>query len=120
MLVDDEPRILSALRRSLRREGYEIVLAANGREALAELEGRAFDLVVSDQKMPGLSGARLLAQIAERWPGTARMLLSGWPGEIAPEDLAAARVHAVMSKPWEEEMLKETIRAALRWEPASE
>ncbi|MEE8164833.1 MAG: response regulator [Myxococcota bacterium] len=113
MLVDDDPGILSALRRTLRREGYEILIVANARAALAEMESRAVDLVVSDQKMPGMKGVALLERIARRWPATARILLSGWSSEIPSTEIEAARVHAVLAKPWDEELLKKALRSAL-------
>ena len=69
MLVDDEPGILSALRRVLRREGFEILLAGNAREALDELEDRCVDLVISDHKMPGISGVRWNASHVATYPG---------------------------------------------------
>jgi DNA-binding NtrC family response regulator len=113
MLVDDEPRILSALRRVLRREGFELLLVESARDALTELEEREIDVVVSDHKMPGISGMELLERIAERWPSTARILLSGWSNEIASRDLEGARLHAVLTKPWDEEALKRSIQSAL-------
>ncbi len=118
MLVDDDPGILSALRRTLRREGYEILIVANARAALAEMESRAVDLVVSDQKMPGMKGVALLELIAKRWPGTARILLSGWSSEIPSRQIEAARVYAVLAKPWDEELLKKTLRSALAARPS--
>jgi len=111
--VDDEPRILSALRRMLRREGYEIATAGSAREALALLESQAVDLVLSDHRMPGTSGVELLCEVRRRWPATARMLLSGWVEEIPGGELAAADVACVHSKPWDDEQLKQAIRQAL-------
>jgi DNA-binding NtrC family response regulator len=113
MLVDDEPRILSALRRVLRREGFEILLIENARDALTELEAREIAVVVSDHKMPGISGTELLERVATRWPSTARILLSGWSSEVASEEIEAARLHAILTKPWDEEALKTTIQSAI-------
>jgi CheY-like chemotaxis protein len=113
MLVDDEPGILSALTRTLRREGYEILLMENARSALATLEVRAVDVIVSDQKMPGMTGIAFLERVACHWPATRRILLSGWSSEIAAEKLAAARLDAVLTKPWEDEVLKQAIRVAV-------
>ena len=113
MLVDDDPGILSALKRVLRREGYELLTQDNGRSALDELGTRRVDLVISDYKMPAMNGIDLLEEVARRWPGTARILLSGWSSEIPTEKLVAARLHALRSKPWDEDELKQSIRAAL-------
>lgn len=113
LLVDDEPRILSALQRSLRREAYDVVQASDARGALEILEQQPIDLVLSDHKMPGLSGVQLLKMVAERWPATTRILMSGWSGEIPDAELDAAGLHALLPKPWDEDGLKDAIRAAI-------
>jgi response regulator RpfG family c-di-GMP phosphodiesterase len=109
LLVDDEAHILSALRRVLRREPYELTTAASPREALARLAERAVAVVVSDQKMPGASGVAFLAEVAARHPATRRVLLTGWPEEIAPREREAARLDAVLLKPWDEAELKAVL-----------
>ena len=114
LLVDDEPRILSALRRTLRREGYVLETAENFDAAVARLEATRVDLVVSDYKMPGRSGSQLLATVRQRWPGTRRLLLSGWTREIPPSELEAAAPDGVHAKPWDEGELKAQIRELLQ------
>ena len=64
LLVDDEERILASLQRSLRRDGYEIVTACSPQEALQILEEQDFDAVLTDHKMPGMTGVELLARVA--------------------------------------------------------
>ena len=118
LLVDDEPRILSALRRSLRREGFEIVTAESVAEALRILDERRVDAIVSDQKMPGGSGLSLLAEAARRCPDIARMLITGVTDEIPRDALEAAGVCALITKPWDDARLKATLRRALGREPA--
>ena len=114
LLVDDEPRMLSALTRTLRREGYAIETAADASRALDRLaEAPSVALVVSDHKMPGKTGVELLTEVAGRWPGTARILLSGWVDEIPRAALTKARLAAVLSKPWDDAELKRAIRDAL-------
>lgn len=112
LLVDDDPRVLSALRRGLRREALTIETAANGREALAMLEREPVALVVSDHKMPGMTGIELLETVRRRWPRTRRILLSGWTGEIAKADLEAAALDSMLCKPWDDAELRETVRRA--------
>ena len=92
LLVDDEPRILSALRRSLRREPYEILTAETCAEALRLVDAHPVDLVLSDHKMPGTTGLQLLAQIAARRPQVIRMLITGWPGAIPEAEMRAVGV----------------------------
>jgi CheY-like chemotaxis protein len=110
LLVDDEPSILSALRRSLRREGWEIQTASSGEEGLALLAERAVSLVVSDQKMPGMGGLEFLRRVGEHAPSAHRVLLTGWPEMLSQAELKAAGIDAVIPKPWEDGELKSTLR----------
>jgi response regulator RpfG family c-di-GMP phosphodiesterase len=119
LLVDDEVRILSALRRSLRREGFEIVTAESVSEALRILGERRVDAIVSDQKMPGGSGLALLAEAARLSPDAVRMLITGVTDEIPRDALEAAGVCALITKPWDDARLKATLRRALGLEPRS-
>jgi len=113
LLVDDEPRILSALRRTLRREGLEIVTAESAAEALRILDERSVDAIVSDQKMPGGSGLSLLTEAARRCPDAVRMLITGVTDEIPRAALESAGVCALITKPWDDARLKATLRRAL-------
>jgi DNA-binding NtrC family response regulator len=113
LIVDDEARILSSLRRVLRREGFEIVTAESAAEALRILAGRRVDAIVSDQKMPGGSGLALLAEASRRWPDAARMLITGVAEEIPPDALARSGVCALITKPWDDARLKATLHRAL-------
>lgn len=113
LLVDDEPRILSALRRALRREGWEVLLAETSREALALVDERPVDLVLSDHKMPGMTGLELLARVAERRPDAARLLITGWTEAVAEDELRRVGVRAILNKPWDDKDLKDILRAAV-------
>ena len=113
LLVDDDARILSALERSLRREGYEILTAESGDRALEVLAERRVDLVVSDHKMPGMNGLELLREVKQRHTTTARMLITGWTEEIAAGEIEELGIRAVLTKPWEAAELKDALRAQL-------
>lgn len=113
LLVDDEVNILSALRRTLRREGYEILTARSAAEALAVLQQRPVDLIVSDQKMPGMSGLDLLREVASRFSGVRRVLLTGWPEEIPDAELRPIGLSALLPKPWDDAELKAILRRQL-------
>jgi DNA-binding NtrC family response regulator len=113
LLVDDEAGILSALRRALRREGYEIVTAETAADALRILAEREVHAIVSDQMMPGTTGLALLGEAARRRPSAARMLITGGTQEIPAADLEAAGVCALITKPWDDARLKATLRRAL-------
>ena len=116
LVVDDEPRILSALCRTLRREGYELVTSETVEEALRLLETRPIDAILSDQRMPGTSGMQFLAEAARRRPDAVRMLITGWTEEIPPSQLEELGVRALITKPWDDAKLKATLRRALRSE----
>jgi DNA-binding NtrC family response regulator len=113
LLVDDEAGILSALRRALRREGYEIVTAETAADALRILAEREVHAIVSDQMMPGTTGLALLSEAARRRPSAARMLITGGTQEIPAADLESAGVCALITKPWDDARLKATLRRAL-------
>ena len=119
LVVDDEVRILSALRRTLRREAFDLVTAETPDAGLRILEERPVDLVLSDAKMPGMNGLEFLSLAAETRPNVMRMLITGWTEEIPTEDLQRAGVCALITKPWEDDKLKATLRRALNefWGP---
>ena len=113
LLVDDEARILSALRRSLRREGWRVLTAGTPAEALRLLAEEPIDAVLSDHKMPGMSGLEVLEAAARLCPAAARILISGWPDEIPAERLEALGIRALVPKPWDDAELKRILREAL-------
>jgi response regulator RpfG family c-di-GMP phosphodiesterase len=110
LLVDDETRILSALSRTLRREGYQILTAESVAEAFRLLESHEVNLVLTDQKMPGMSGIEFLAQVAVRYPEVARLLITGWPEEIPPEQVERLGIRALIPKPWDDQELRAVLR----------
>ena len=112
LIVDDEERILNALRRSLRREGFEILTAHTPQEARKWLEERPVDVVLSDHKMPTASGLEILAMARELRPDAARLLISGWPEQVAPARLAELGVRELLPKPWDDADLKRALREA--------
>jgi len=113
LLVDDEPRILSALKRTLRREGYTLRTAGSAAEAAELITRDGVDLVLSDHKMPGGNGLELLREVATQTPGTARILITGWPEAVAPAEIRAIGLHAVLPKPWDDGELRAALRSAL-------
>jgi HD-like signal output (HDOD) protein/ActR/RegA family two-component response regulator len=107
LFVDDEPLVLRALGRMMRpmQSDFEAVFAANGAEALELLAAKPIDLLVSDMRMPGMDGAALLAQAQQRYPATARVILSGYAQD---ETLLRAMPvsHRFLSKPLQPSELK--------------
>lgn len=114
LLVDDEANILSSLRRSLRREPWRIVTASSPAEALKHVDEAAPALVVSDQQMPGMTGVALLTEVGRRAPQARRVLLTGWPEMVTPQEVEAAGIDAVVPKPWEIDALLDTLRGLVK------
>jgi response regulator RpfG family c-di-GMP phosphodiesterase len=113
LLVDDEERILSALRRALRREGWRILATSDPLEAVRWLESEPVGAVLSDHKMRGMSGLELLEAAARLRPEAVRFLITGWPDAIPADRLAALGLRALIPKPWEDASLKALLREAL-------
>src|ERR1035437_2325492 len=78
LFVDDEPSILSSLRRLFRPLGYRILTAESGLEGLEVLGRETVDLVISDMRMPNMDGAKFLKEVRARWPQAIRLLLTGY------------------------------------------
>lgn len=113
LLVDDEPNVLSALQRCLRHEGYIIHLAKSASEALACLEENSILVVVSDQRMPVMTGAELLAKVKERWPHTVRLMLSGYSEVTSLVDtINQGAAWKFLFKPWDDDALRARLREA--------
>ncbi|AYF86028.1 HD domain-containing phosphohydrolase [Pseudomonas sp. JS3066] len=114
LLVDDEEHILSALRRVLRGEPYELLTANGGTEALGLLAANEVDLVVSDARMPGLDGPALLAEVQQRWPGTLRLMLTGATDlDTSIRAINQGQIYRYLGKPWNDDELRFTLRQAL-------
>ncbi|HXX17764.1 MAG TPA: response regulator, partial [Candidatus Acidoferrum sp.] len=110
LFVDDEPKILDGLRRMLRpqRLVWDVAFAPGGAEALAVLEGGAFDVIVSDMRMPGMDGAALLRVVSEKYPHILRIVLSGYT-ELESTYRAVPFAHQFLLKPCDTETLISAI-----------
>jgi len=114
LLVDDEPGILSSLRRLLRPEGYTIHVAESGQAGLELLEREPVDLVISDMRMPEMDGARFLEQVRGRWPNVIRILLTGYADiESTINAINKGEIYRYISKPWNDNDLILLVRDAL-------
>jgi putative nucleotidyltransferase with HDIG domain len=113
LFVDDEINILKALQRLLRSEDMEVVCASRGSEALEILEKVRAQVVVTDQRMPEMSGVDLLSHVRERHPDVVRMMLTGFTEmNIAVEAINRGEIYRLITKPWNDDELRATIRQA--------
>lgn len=113
LFVDDEPRVLQGLRRMLRsmRDEWEMAFAGGGQEALDILSMKPFDVVVTDMRMPGMDGAKLLSEVLRGYPQIVRIVLSGH-SEREMILKAVQRTHQYLSKPCDADALKSTVARA--------
>lgn len=113
MFVDDEPNILTALKRLMRSTPYRVVLAEGASSALSTLELIPVDMVVSDMRMPGMSGAELLAEIYQHYPDTLRVLMTGYADMQSTIDaINNGKISRYISKPWDDAELIQIINSA--------
>jgi putative nucleotidyltransferase with HDIG domain len=113
LFVDDEVNILKALQRLLRNDEMNVLCASRGNEALQLLEKMPAQVVVSDQRMPEMSGVDFLAQVRERSPDVVRMMLTGYTEmDVAVEAINRGQIYRLITKPWNDDELRATIRQA--------
>jgi len=114
LCVDDEPAILSALKRALRAPDIAVITATSGAQALELMAELPVDLVISDMRMPGMDGAQLLERACREWPDVVRILLTGH-SDTAATILAVnrGRIFRYLQKPWDETELVESVREGL-------
>ena len=111
LLVDDEENILNALNRVLRREGFRIVTATSGNQALLTMDKEKITLILSDCRMPGMDGIELLAEVRKRTPDTIRMMLTGYADmETSMAAINRGEVYRFITKPWNDDELKLIIK----------
>ena len=115
LIVDDEEHVLRSIKRLLRRDGYEIQTASGGAAALDILAKEDIAVIICDQRMPGMSGGDVLAEVYRLRPDTVRITLTGYT------DLAAAQasineghVNHFLMKPWDDEHLRTVVRDGVR------
>lgn len=115
LLVDDEENITSALVRLLRRDGYRILRANSGREGLELLAQNEVGVIISDQRMPEMTGVEFLSQAKELYPDTVRIVLSGYTELNSVTDaINRGAVYKFLTKPWEDELLRANVEEAFR------
>ena len=112
LVVDDDAHVRALLSALLTHEGYSVVEAGDGLDALHKLRKRHFNLVISDYRMPRCDGMQLLASCRLLWPETAVIIVSGESSNWT-ELAIRGGAHAWVRKPWERTHLISVVRQAI-------
>jgi response regulator RpfG family c-di-GMP phosphodiesterase len=114
LCVDDEQNILNALKRLLRKDGYHLLTASSGDEGLRILQQNDVHVVISDQRMPGMSGTEFLARVKESYPDALRIVLTGYTEvDSITESINKGHIYKFFLKPWNDQSLRLEIKQAL-------
>jgi diguanylate cyclase (GGDEF)-like protein/PAS domain S-box-containing protein len=115
LLVDDEENILRALRRTLRKDNYNILTCTNAQEAFELLALNNVHVIISDQRMPGMTGTEFLKKVKDIYPNTIRMVLSGFTDlKSVTEAINQGAIYKYLTKPWDDNILSESIQQAFK------
>ena len=114
LLVDDEPANLRLLERLFRRD-YEVLTAASGEDALRLLSQHDVALIITDQRMPGMTGTELLKRTADMRPHMVRIILTGYTDmEALVDAINCGHIYRYVTKPWDNDDLRLTVAHALK------
>lgn len=115
LFVDDEENVLSALKRIFLEENYTILTATSAAKALELMAEHSVQLVISDHRMPGMTGAELLKRVRESWPESIRIMLTGYADvNSIMGAVKDGAVYKFITKPWNDEDLRLTVSLALQ------
>ena len=115
LLVDDEANILTALKRLFRRDNCTILTAGSGEEGLDMLAQHKVGVIVSDQRMPGMTGVEFLSRVKDMYPETVRMVLSGYTELNSVTDAVnKGAIYKFLTKPWDDTQLRSHVEEAFQ------
>ncbi|HLA30381.1 MAG TPA: EAL domain-containing protein [Pseudomonas sp.] len=115
LLLDDEENILRALARLLRRDGYKILMATRAQDAFELLAKHDIQVILSDQRMPEMSGTEFFSRVKDLHPETIRIVLSGYTDLKSVTDaINQGAIYQFLTKPWDDEQLRQCIAQAFR------
>ena len=115
LFIDDEQSVLNALKRSMRKEGYQLHLTTDVEDALRLIGSEHIDVVVSDHLMPAMTGIEFLALSARLHPDVIRIMLTGQADvDMAIRAINEGQVNRFLTKPWDDAQLKFVLRDAAR------
>ncbi len=114
LCVDDEENILHSLKRLLRKEDYRFLTASSGEEGLKILKENNVHMVITDQRMPEMSGTTFLAKVKDKYPDVLRIVLTGYTDvDSITESINKGHIYKFFLKPWNDQNLKLEIKQAL-------
>ncbi|MGM0522192.1 MAG: EAL domain-containing protein [Pseudomonadota bacterium] len=115
LLLDDEPNILRALTRVLRRDGYRIIAVEKPSDAFEHMAMNDVDVILSDQRMPEMSGTTFLHRVNELYPDTVQLILSGYTNlKTVTDAVNQGGVYKFITKPWDDDELRALVQEAFR------
>jgi diguanylate cyclase (GGDEF)-like protein/PAS domain S-box-containing protein len=116
LLLDDEANVLAALARLFRADGYRVLRAQTAEEAFNLLAINQVQVVISDQRMPGMNGTEFLSRVKKLYPGTIRIILSGYTElESVLNAINNGEIYRFYTKPWDDQTLRDNIREAFQY-----
>ena len=114
LCVDDELDIIHAIKRLLRKQNYNLLFASSGEKALEIMQQNDVHLIISDMRMPAMSGAELLEKVATSYPNSYRILLSGYADmESTVSAINKGKTLKYIQKPWDNDELISSIEEGL-------
>lgn len=114
LIVDDSPATLELLQRNLLSSGYRVLMASNVAEAIKAIENTHVDLVITDLKMPGLSGVHLVRHVRENFSDMEVMIITGYPSVKGAIEAVKTGAEEYLVKPFTDEELLSAVEGALR------
>lgn len=110
LIVDDEPQILKMLARLFRND-FEVVIATGGREGIEVFDSERPELILSDQRMRGMTGIEMLKVMKDQEPGTVRILITGYSDiDAVIEAVNHKLLHRYVTKPWDNDELLQILK----------
>ena len=114
LIVDDEENILRSLKRLFRRQDFKVLTATSGAEALEVLGTTSVSVILSDQRMPGMTGSDLFSKVKTLYPRTIRLIMSGYTElESITSAINDGAIFKFLLKPWDDDKLLAHIEEAM-------
>jgi DNA-binding response OmpR family regulator len=113
LVVDDEKLVRWSISNGLRKDNHEVVCAQDGKQAVAKAKETAFDLVITDFKMPGMNGAELLTHLKRLDPAPKVMILTAYSAELSKQTAMDLGACEYIEKPFLVDEIRRIVQALL-------